>query len=402
LKAAVRLFVTSAALLAFMLIHAHIAWSQPYTLKADAFAQAPNANGFVMLQGEARARTPVLVDAETLVWTGVGQGGTTAAEAEGEAVVASVRLRDTVHGVEARFGRLLYAGGAIRPLHIDGAVLTVRSPTGATLDVFGGIPVLARFQGRSFDWAVGGRSTQAIGRVANVGFSYWQERETGRVARSELGLEGYLTPWKSLAVTSTAAIDANRLGLAEARVSAMLHDSANRFELFGVRRNPSLMLSATSLFAALGSYDSDSLGVTGFWRCAPRLDLTATASVDRVADKPGATQLLRAELRLDDNGRGAMGIDSRRVSMPGASWTGSRGWLRLPIVGTLSASTELEIAVPDHSKNRGVAWPWWVVGLRYDPTKFLQAAVGLETSATPLYTRSVGGLMRLTGIWGAP
>ncbi len=376
--------------------------ADPLRLRADVFAQTPDTTGFVMLQAEARERKPVLVDAEALVWTGVGLDARSTAQPLGEAVVASVRVRDPDHGLEARFGRLLFHGGAIRPMHFDGAVAAVRSPTGAALEVFGGVPVLPAFQGRSFDWVLGGRTTQAIGTVANVGFSYFQLRDTGRIARSELGLEGAVYPAKSLALTSTAAIDTFRMGLAEARVSAVVHDAIDRLEIFGVRRNPSLMLAATSLFAALGSYDSDSLGTTGFWRAAPRLDLSATASVDFVSHRVGASQSLRAELKLDDRGRGAIGLDARRVSMPDASWTGGRGWLRVPIVSRLSASTELEIAVPDAARGRGAVWPWWLVGLHYAPTSFLDAAAAFETSSTPLYARSFGGLLRLSGTWGTP
>ncbi len=376
--------------------------AEPLRLRADVFAQTPDATGFVMLQAEARERKPVRVDAEALVWTGVGLDARSTAKPLGEAVIASVRVRDAERGLEGRFGRLLYYGGAIRPMHFDGAVFTVRSPTGAALEAFGGIPVRPAFQGRSFDWIVGGRTTQSIGKVGNVGFSYFQQRQTGAIARSEIGLEGSLFPMKALTITSTAAIDTFRSGLAEARVSAVLHDSVDRLEVFGVRRNASLMLAATSLFAALGSYNSDSVGTTGFWRAAPRLDISATASVDFVYRHPGATQSLRAELRLDDHGRGAMGVDARRVSMPDASWTGARGWIRLPIVSKLSASTEIEVAVPDHPRDRGVAWPWWLIGLRYMPTSYLETAAAFETSSTPLYARSFGGLLRISGAWGAP
>ena len=378
------------------------AQAEPLRLRADVFAQTPSTTGFVMLQAEARERKPVLVDAEALVWTGVGLDARSTAKPMGEAVVASVRVRDPDHGLEARFGRLLYSGGAVRPMHFDGAVLSVRSPTNAALDVFGGVPVLAEFQGRSFDWVVGGRTRQAIGTVANVGLSYFQQRDTGRIARSELGLEGSLFPVKALAITSTAAIDTSRRGLTEARVSVVVHDSIDRLEVFGVRRNASLMLAATSLFAALGSYDSDSVGTTGFWRVAPRLDLSASASVDRVSQHAGASQSVRAELRLDDDGRGAIGVDARRVSMPDASWTGGRGWLRVPIVSKLSASTELEVAVPDNPRERGALWPWWLIGIRYLPTSFLETAAAFETSSTPLYARSFGGLLRVSGTWGTP
>ncbi len=375
--------------------------AEPYRLRADVFAQAPDPSAFVMLQAAAHERGLFLVDAEAMVWTGAAVDPLGDPEAQGEAVLASVRIRDPERGLGLRFGRLIYAAGAVRPLRLDGAVASVSTPIGMKADVFAGIPVQPRFQGRSFDWLAGARLSQEIGGVATIGASYWQERDEGRLARSELGLEASATPHKHFAISSTGAVDLDRLGLVQARFSAMLHDGMNRLELFGARRTPSLMLPATSLFAALGSYDAGEIGLTGFYRVAPRLDLGATATVDLASDRPGATQTARAELRLDDEGRGALGAEARRVSMPGHSWTGARAWLRLPLAYGLGAVTEAEVAIPDDPGDRGPAWPWVLAGLRYLPVELLEIAAAVEVSSTPAYSSSVGGLLRVSGTWSS-
>lgn len=374
--------------------------AEPYRLRADVFAETADPAAFAIVQVETQSRGLLLVDAEAMVWGGVGVDAESSPEAMGEAVLASVRLRDPIHGLGVRLGRQLYYGGAIRPLHFDGATITARAPSASQVELFGGIPVVPRWQGRSFDWLVGGRITQAMDDLAQVGASYWQARDDGALTHSQIGAEGAVNPLKVLTVSSTAAFDTSRSALVDARISAVLHDEVNRAELFALRRSPSLLLPATSLFAALGSFDVDQLGLTGSYRVAPRLDLSATATVDRAANSPGATQILRAELRLDDDGRGAVGVEGHRVSMPSASWTGARAWLRLPLIEELSASTEVEVAVPDEPADRGIAWPWLLVGLRYQPLTFLEAAAAFETSSTPQYDVSVGGVLRLSGRWG--
>lgn len=376
--------------------------AEPYRLRADAFGQAPDPSGFVMLQAEARERRPVRVDAEALVWTGTGLDAADDPEARGEAVLAVVRLRDEHRYVDARLGRLFYYGGAIRPMQIDGAAAAFRSPTGAMLEVFAGLPVQRGFEGRSFDWVLGGRSTQSIGDVASVGYSYWQGRDGGRIAHSELGLEGSATPTKAIAVRATAALDTIDLGLAEARVSTTVHDATKRLEAHVLRRSPSRLLPATSLFAALGSYDADEAGVDGSWRVAPRLDLAASLAVESVAGEPGATQLVRAELWLDDEGKGALGAEGRRSSIPDASWTGARAWLRYPLIENLSGATEAEVAVPDESTRKGPAWPWALVSLRYTPLPTVDVAAAVEVGSTPQYESFIGGLLRASGTWGIP
>lgn len=393
---------TTAACVAALSLVGRDALAEPYRLRIDAYADAPDPAAFVMVQAEARADTALLFDAEALVWTGVGVGVDGAPEARGEAVIAAFRLRDPAHGLGLRFGRLLYHAGAVSPLHIDGGVASARSDTGTAIEVFGGMPVVSAFQARTFDWVVGARGSQDIAGVATVGYSYWQQRTDGRIARSELGVDGALSPHEAFALTATAAIDTERFGVAEARVSALFHRSFLRLELFGTRRSPSRMLPATSLFAALGSYDSDQLGVSGFVRPAPRLDLSASATLDRVGDEPGATQELRAELRLDDDGRGALGLEGRRFSIPDASWTGIRAFARVPFGRRLAGSAELEVAVPDAPKDRGVAWPWALLGIRWTPLPTLEAAGALEVSSSPAYDVSFGGRLRLSGTWQSP
>ncbi len=167
-----------------------VASAEPYRLRADAFASAADPSGFVMLQAEAREREPLLVDAEALVWTGVGLDRADDPEARGDAVLASVRLRDPVRYVDARFGRLFFQGGAIRPQHMDGAVVGFRSPTGATTEVFAGLPVAPGSAGRrcrcSEKWRITARSARPDSSIRPriLPFPERRPRQSGHRARS--------------------------------------------------------------------------------------------------------------------------------------------------------------------------------------------------------------------------
>jgi hypothetical protein len=376
--------------------------AEPYRLRADAFAEAPPAAGFVALSGEARERGDLRLDAEALVWTGVVEDEQGGGEARGEAVVASVRVGDAARRADVTFGRQLYYGGAIRPTHFDGARAAVRSAEGGEIEAFGGIPVQPGHAGRTHDWLLGYRFTHRAEDVGRFGFSFLQQRDGGRRAREELGVEGTMFGGEVIALTGTAALDVLRGGLAEARASFTVQDGVDRLELFGVRRSPSRMLPATSLFAAIGSWDTQALGTSGSWRVAPRLDLHGMLTVEDVARSLGATQLARAELRLDDEGRGAIGLEGRRVWMPDTSWSGGRAYGRIPLLRDVAGSAEVEVAVPDEPGDRGAVWPWGLLALRWVPAPWLEAAAGVEASASPAHASSVGGLARVSGQWGAP
>ena len=78
------------------------------------------------------------------------------------------------------------------------------------------------------------------------------------------------------------------------------------------------------------------------WRAAPRLDLLASGAGQDVAGGPGGNGWLRATLRLDDRGDGSLGLEVRRVDVPGAQWTGVRGIAALPLGNGFRYSSEIE------------------------------------------------------------
>jgi len=373
--------------------------AEPYRLRADAFASSTAPVGLVALNAEVHEGS--IFDAEALVWTGTELDTGDGAEAQGEALIASVRARHPSGRGEVRAGRLMYTTGAVRPLHMDGAVLIARAPFGSTIEVFGGLPVLAEFEGRSYDWTVGQRFSQRVEDVAVVGISYWQQRDDGAVAHEELGMDALLTPLDWLDGAGTIALDLFRPGIVDARASAAAHDRAGRIELFAGRRSPSRLLPATSLFAAIGDVPSDRVGASALWRAAPRLDVSATGTVESIAEELGGDQSLKATLRLDDEGRGQVALEGRRQGAPDASWTGVRAAVLLPLAEQLHAATELELVVPDDSRGRGSVWPWGLLALGYQPIPSLEASAAVEAHASPENKSSLGALLRISSVWEA-
>jgi hypothetical protein len=262
------------------------------------------------------------------------------------------------------------------------------------------MPVVSGFQPRDYDWAAGGRLAQRVGQVATVGLSYLQLRQTGALAREELGVDGAVQATRWLDAAATAAVDLQSLQLSDARVSLAARFSSLRFELFALERSPSHLLPATSLFSALGDVPSERAGGTLLWRAAPRLDVLGEGAAESLGGELGAEALLRTTLRLDDLGAGALGLELRRESTPGASWTGVRGTARLPLSKRVSASTEVEVVAPDDPRGRGAVWPWALVALRLRPEPRWETACAVEASASPTAVASVSGLFRVSYAWG--
>lgn len=379
--------------ISFLLFSAS-AYGQTYRLRADAYASAGAVpTGLVFLQGEARK--PSYFDSEAAVWVGSG-------ETPADVLVMAIRARDPLGRAEARIGRMMVSMGAIRPLHLDGADAIVRTPWGSNIEVFGGLPVAFNAAPRDYTWTVGGRASQRLGQTATFGLSYLHARVEGKSAFEEIGIDAAASFGRIFDGAFTTSLDLLRIGIADARISIATRFDPVRIELFAVRRSPSRLLPATSLFSALGDIPSDRAGGSMFWRAAPRLDVRGEGAFESLGGALGGQFFLRTALRLDDRGDGVLGLELRRQGAPSSAWTGIRGTARLPLSPRLSASTELELVWPDDPRDRGAVWPWGIVALRFAPVPTWEMSGAIEANASPTNSAAIRGLVRISHTWSGP
>jgi hypothetical protein len=366
--------------------------ADPIRLRGDVLAETRGSGsptGLVILQGQDSSRP--WMNTEALVWASAKPSST------GDVLVLMVRLREP-HGYgEVRVGRFVLSTGAVRPVQIDGADVIGRCPWGCTLETFGGVPVVPRFGARDYDWIVGGRVAQTIASTVTVGWSYVQRREDGELANEEVGIDLAATPMRWLDLAAFGSYDVIDPGIAEARASAAGRWGDWRIEFFGSQLSPGRLLPATSLFSVLGDFPSQTLGATVRWRAAPRLDVLASGAGQDLAGGFGGNGWVRGTLKLDDRGAGTLGLELRRVDVPGAEWSGARAVGALPLGHGLRHSFEVEIVIPDHPNGRGDAWPWGLSALSWTSPQGWQVAAAVEASSSPLYRYETNALVRVSG-----
>ena len=393
---------TSASLAVAIMVAPAIVHADPLRLRGDALATVQAPAGLMTLEASDKARP--WLDAEASVWFGAGD------ETQANALIVAVKLRDPHRRGVLKLGRQVVIAGALRPIHVDGADTLVRLPNRATVEVFGGIPVEPISAERAWDWVVGARAAQAIGK-ASVGFAYLQERDHGELATHEFGLDASAPIGERIDLGGAAALDLINVGLAEVRASAAWRAKLVRAELFTSYRVPAHLLPATSLFSVLGDVPATRAGATGKWRAAPRLDVDATLAI-RIAGAeptdPGVMPIgasvhedlaAGTRLRLDDRGVSSLGLELRRQGAPDGGWTGARGSGRLALADDWTTSAELELVVPDDSKGRGRVWPWALGAVTWRPSEGWELAGAVEASATPQYRSRLDVLVRLSRAW---
>ncbi len=355
-------------------------------------SQADTPVGLLTLSAGGDVRT--WLSAEVVAWVGAGD------EAEADAMVVSIKLKDPKRRGELQLGRFIVIPGAVRPIHLDGARGKLFLPWETSLEAFGGIPVVPDFGAHSYDWVVGSRAARQLGNWGSVGVAWMQQRTQGRLDDQEVGADVGLAATNWLDLGGRVAYDVVDPGVSDAYASASARRGAWRWELFGSHRSPSRILPATSLFTVLGDIATQKAGVSTRWRAAPRLDVSGTAATRYYEDDFGAELMLRSVLRLNDRGSRAVSLELRREDAPDTGWTGARAALRYPLDSRFTLSNELELVVPDEPNGRGKVWPWALAGVTWRITSGWRLAAAVEVSASPEDRYRFDGIARLTRDWG--
>jgi hypothetical protein len=386
--------------LALALATSSVARADPYRLRVDsvAYTQSPQSPvGLIILQGDGKANP--WVDAEAMAWAGNANANYNT-NGNYDVLTAMVRVHDPKNYAQLRLGRQLLTVGALRPVHVDGADLRLRSPMGTSVEAFGGVPVEPQFAYRAYDWLAGARLGQSFGSTTNLGVSYLQQREDKVLAYEEAGVDLASAPARWLDLAAHGAYDLIDPGIAEAGASIAGRFGDLRPEIYAVQRSPSRLIPATSLFSALGDTPAQTVGGSLKWRMFPRLDVLPLLAVRDTGGYVGLDGTLRVTLRLDDRGAGALSVEARRQGSGTDLWSGARVTMRVPLAARLVGSTELELVVPDDPRGRGSIWPWGLVAVRWTPAPGWEVAGAVEAASTPTAVREVNALARLGWMWG--
>jgi hypothetical protein len=369
--------------------------AQPLRLRGEALAVAPAPAGLLVLDADGDV-TPWL-SAEAVVW--VGGGLRDADGATGDALVIAVEARAANDRGRVRLGRFVATTGALRPVHLDGLSARARLPRRIDVELFGGVPV-APNGARGWDWLAGGRLARRIGDWGAVGVAVLERREQGRRAAQELGADAGIAIGERADAGARVAFDLISPGLADVQLVASRRFGALRLAARAGQRSPSHLVPATSVFSVLGDVAAQDAGATASWRAAPRLDVGADLGLRRVDRELAPELALRATLRLDDRGAGAIGGELRRSGAIGGGWLGARATARVPLRHGLAASAELELVRLDAARAGETVWPWGLAALSLRRGDW-DGAIAVEASASPEYRHRVDVLAQLGRRWSA-
>lgn len=366
--------------------------AEPLRLRGDALASAQSPVGLLVLEGEGAAKAGL--SAEAMVWLGLDEDGS-----DGDALVVAIVARRADGRAEARLGRFVATAGALRPVHLDGAAARVRLPYRLDAEAFAGVPVTPAFGADAWDWVVGGRVGRRLGDWGGTGVALLEQRDMGRLDTRELGVDASAAIGAQ-DLAGRVAIDLIDPTIADVSLTARRRLGPVRVELNADHRVPSHLVPATSLFSVLGDVASERLAGALRWKAAPRLDLYLDGGARRMDGELAADGVLRATLRLDDRGKGALSAELRRTGVVDGGWLGARVAARVPR-GPFTATLEGELVKPDEDRGRGTLWPWAMAALGWSRRGW-DAALACEASSTPSDRYRIDVLAQLGRRWEVP
>lgn len=175
-----------------------------------------------------------------------------------------------------RVGRHVVSGGAARFTAIDGATLSLRVLRGLTLTAYGGAPVTPRFAEYRGDVAAGGRLSYRFSPDTEVGASFHQTLDQGRMARQDAALDARFAATRRLTFLGYTLFSLREHRLAEADVSLQWQPLARPLVQVSAdyrRTAPDLFLPLNSIFSVFSQETRDEFGGTVYVRPLPRLRL---------------------------------------------------------------------------------------------------------------------------------
>jgi hypothetical protein len=289
----------------------------------------------------------------------------------GDLDVLTIEARLARRHVLVRLGRQLVVGGVARFSHLDGASVTLEG-RGLGLTMFGGVPVIPRFDVKAGDATGGARLFYRFSYESQLAVSFIHIEDTGRTGRQDLGLDFRTRPIRALTLTGLGVFSLVERDFAELDLAATLEPHrAVTLRVDFRRQRPDLFIPRSSIFSVFSNSNRQEAGGFVDYRPHERADLSADYHV--IADETGVGHRagLKGQLRLGPHGELRVGTEVRVLRLPDKGYEEARAFVAFRILPTLLATIDGDLyffSAPvngrDHSYTgaASVAWdfrPGW-------------------------------------------
>ncbi len=256
-------------------------------------------------------------------------------------------------------GRQLISGGAARVLQLDGLNANVaigkyfgisgfvgqpvQAPTvsGVGVNAYVAAPTVSRGVVPLGDFAFGGRAYWRPSYGTEVGVSFLDIQNGSQVARQDLGVDAHVLILPNLSLTASSILSLVELRVADGQLGLSWHILPT-LELFvnGMRTEPDLFLSRTSIFSVFAYTQRTAAGGGVFWQALPRLSFYGEYNQLWVDGGSGNEALLGITYKLDR--KSSVGLNGHLLYVPVNGYTELRAWVLESLTDRIRLSADLQ------------------------------------------------------------
>jgi hypothetical protein len=300
--------------------------------------------------------------------------------------------------VTLRLGRQFVFPGTAANVQLDGLAPTLRVRGGFGLSGFVGVPVTPRFGYSRGQFATGGRAFWSHSYESEVGVSILEILGTGQhVFRRDAGVDARYRLLESLALSGLVRWSIPEARLAEAD-GAINWRPCRYVDVTGDYRRtaPDLFLPRYSLFSVFAQETRDEFG--GFVSLRPwprRLDLQGDFHEVHDANGWGWNTGGKATLRFGSRGGTRVGVESRRLKIPGDGYLMGRAFGWQTITTKIRVVADFDAYDLDQPLNAQKRSFFGSGSLVYDVAPAWRAVLTGMANMTPYATHQIEGLLKV-------
>jgi hypothetical protein len=296
--------------------------------------------------------------------------------------------------IVVRLGRQVMTGGAARFTHIDGASVTFEGK-GAGLTIYGGVPVIPLFGVKVGDAAAGGRVFYRFSYASQLGVSFVQIEDDGRVGRQDLGLDFRTQPIRMLTLTGLGVLSLVEHDMAEVDVAATLQPH----RLVDVRvdyrdQRPDLFIPRSSIFAVFSNSTRQEVGATVEARAAGRV--TVDADYHAIFEELGIGHNagVKGQVRLGPERQLTIGVQLRLLRLPDKGYYQTRVFGMLRIAPTMLVTLDGDAYIFEEPVNGHSYSVTGTGAFAWDFAKSWRAVASGAISTTPFVTNGYDFMLK--------
>jgi hypothetical protein len=316
----------------------------------------------------------------------------------GDVDVAYVQGSTWNRRVTLRAGRQFVFPGTAGNVQLDGLAPTLRVGAGFGLSGFVGVPVTPRFGYSRGEFTSGARAFWSRSYESEVGVSILEILGAGRhVFRRDAGVDARYRILDSLALSGLVRWSLAETRMAEADAAANWQPCRYLDVTGDYRRTaPDLFLPRYSIFAVFAQETRDEFG--GYLSVRPwlrRLDVQGDFHQVHDANGWGWNTGGKASLRLGSGGGTRLGVESRRLKIPGGGYLMGRAFAWQTITTKIRVVADFDVYDFDQRLNGQDRSFFGSGSLVYDVAPAWRAVLTGMDNVTPYTTHQIEGLLKI-------